>query len=495
MSDIPPGPAEESLDPSDWEDMRALAHRIVDEAIDYTAGIRERPVWQEMPDRVREGYTEALPQGPRPLFEVYDRLARDLLPYPMGNIHPRFWMWYMGTSNFTGALGDFLAAVLGSNLGGGNHAAALMDRQVVGWMKQIVGFPATAGGTLVSGGSVANLLGLAVARAAMAQGDVRQAGVGAERLRFYASDQVHACHQTALETLGLGSGALCRVVSDAVCRMDLDALRGAIRADRAAGMTPACVVATAGTVNSGAIDDLPAIAAICREEGLWMHVDGCIGALAAIAPENAHRVVGLDQADSIALDPHKWLHAPFEVGCCLVRDEARHLATFSLGSEYLQGMKRGIASGGWLKDYGIQTSRGFRALKVWMSLQEHGVEKFGRLIDQNMRQARHLAALVEASPVLEMVAPVGLNIVCFRFDAGGLGEAQLREVNTEIMLRLQETGQAAISDTTVKGVHCLRAAIANHRTRMADMDFLVQAVEREGARIMRERPAVSVASG
>ncbi|MCB0109629.1 MAG: hypothetical protein KDE53_27090, partial [Caldilineaceae bacterium] len=341
---------------------------------------------------------------------------RDLMPYPMGNIHPRFWMWYMGSSNFTGAMGDFLAAIIGSNLGGGNHAAAMIDNQVVDWCKEMVGFPASASGTLVSGGSMANMIGLTVARNVMAGIDVREEGVAAmdKSLRFYSSDQVHGCHQKAVEVLGLGWQALVKVPSNAHFEMDIAALRAAIQADRAAGLQPACVIANAGTVNTGAIDDLVALAALCDEENLWFHVDGCIGALIAIAPENRHRVAGLELADSVALDPHKWLHAPFEVGCALVRDARAHLQTFTLTPEYLERAQRGVAAADWLYDYGMQTSRGFRALKVWLSLQEHGIQKFGRLIDQNIAQGQYLTKLINAAPQLELMTPTNINIVCFR---------------------------------------------------------------------------------
>ncbi|MEZ4864238.1 MAG: aspartate aminotransferase family protein [Caldilineaceae bacterium] len=476
---------EETLDPPDWTATRALAHRMVDDAVEYLQTVRERPVWQAMPTAVQVGFTTPLPEEPTALEEVYQRFVENGLPYPMGNIHPRFWMWYMGSSNFTGAMGDFLAAIIGSNLGGGNHAAAMIDNQVVDWCKEMVGFPASASGTLVSGGSMANMIGLTVARNVMADIDVREAGVAAidKPLRFYSSDQVHGCHQKAVEVLGLGRQALRKVPSNAHFEMDIDALRAAIHADRAAGWQPACVIANAGTVNTGAIDDLEAIAELCDQENLWFHVDGCIGALIAIAPENRHRVAGLELADSMALDPHKWLHAPFEVGCALVRDARAHLQTFTLTPEYLEKAQRGVAAADWLYDYGMQTSRGFRALKVWLSLQEHGVQKFGRLIDQNIAQAHYLTELIEATPGLELMTPTNINIVCFRYNPGHLDEAALKRLNLEIMQQMQETGVAAVSDTTLRGRHCLRAAINNHRTQRSDLDLLVAEVVRVGERI------------
>ncbi|WP_114286798.1 pyridoxal phosphate-dependent decarboxylase family protein [Candidatus Halocynthiibacter alkanivorans] len=477
---------EETLDPQDWEALRALSHRIIDEAIEYTRDVRDRPLWQAMPKEVREVLNSPLPQDPKPLDEVYDLLSKNVMAYPMGNTHPRFWMWYMGSSNFTGALGDFLAAVQGSNLGGGNHAASLVDQQVVDWCKQMLGFPETASGTLVSGGSMANIIGLTVARNQMADADVRTEGVGAldRPLRFYGSDQLHSCHQIAVESLGLGSKSLRKIRSHPDCTIDIESLKFAITEDRAAGFNPACVIATAGTVNTGAIDDLQAIKALCQRENMWFHVDGCIGALIAIAPGNKSRVSGIELADSIALDPHKWLHAPFEVGCALIRDRDAHYGAFTLTPEFLEMTERGIASAHWLHDFGLQTSRGFRALKVWMALQEHGVQKFGRLIDQNIAQAHYLSELICKTAGLELTMETSINIVCYRFDPGQTSEEDLKRINTEIMLQMQETGVAAISDTTVHGRHCLRAAINNHRTVATDLAFLVSETLRLGNAIV-----------
>ena len=484
--------AEETLDPHDWNEMFALSHRIVDDAVEFLRHVRDRPVWRDMPADVRSFFTAALPRVPEPLADVYRDVSENLMPYPMGNIHPRFWSWYMGSSNYTGAIGDFLAAIQGSNLGGGNHAAALMDQQVIGWCKEMVGFPASASGTLVSGGSMANIIGLTVARNVKADVDVRERGVRAieKPLRFYGSDQIHSCHRKAIETLGLGNQALRRIPCDSGFRIDLSALRAAIAEDRAEGSQPACVIGTAGTVNTGAIDDLRGLARLAREEDLWLHVDGCIGALIAIAPENAFRVEGIEEADSLSLDPHKWLHVPFEAGCVLIRDAAAHRSAFVVTPEYLEPSARGLASGDWLNDYGLQTSRGFKALKIWMSLKEHGIEKFGRLIDQNIAQAHYLSDIIEAAPLLELVAAANINIVCYRYRPAGMNRAALKAVNTEIMLRLQEEGVAAVSDTTIHCEHCLRAAINNHRTKSDDLELLVRETIRIGNDIVGENLAL-----
>ncbi len=478
---------EETLDPDDWTGVQDLSHQIIDDAVGYLRDIRDRPVWQDMPETVKAFFETPLPQAPAPLADIYRDVAENVMSYPMGNIHPRFWSWYMGSSNFTGALAEFLAAIQGSNLGGGNHAAAYMDQQVVNWCKEMLGFPETASGTLVSGGSMANIIGLAVARNLKAGIDVRELGVAAmeKPLRFYGSDQLHSCHRKAVEALGLGNLALRRIPTDQELRIDLDALRTAIAEDRAAGFRPACVIGTAGTVNTGAIDDLQALAELAAQEDLWFHVDGCIGALITIAPENSYRVAGIELADSVALDPHKWLHTPFEAGCALIRDAAAHRATFAVTPEYLEMTPRGLASAHWLHDFGLQTTRGFRALKIWMALKEHGVEKFGRLIDQNIAQGHYLTALVEAEPLLELVAPTNINIVCYRYRPDGIDGDSLKALNTEIMLRLQEEGTAAISDTTVHGQHCLRVAINNHRTRHEDLDLLIRETIRLGGEIVK----------
>lgn len=481
---------ERTLDPADWEGIRALAHRMVDDGIARLQGLRHGPVWLPMSQDMRVAFSGPVPLGPEPLEDVYADVMARVLPHAMGNIHPRFWAWYMGAGNLTGALADFLAAIDGSNLGGGDTGAHLVDQQVTDWLRQMMGFPVEASGTLVSGGSMANIIGLMAARNAMAGVDLHHDGLAdmTRPLRFYASDQVHNCHMKAMNLLGLGSKALCRIPSDAGFRMDVPELRAAIAADRAYGLTPACVIATAGTTNTGSIDDLSALADLCRAEGLWLHVDGCIGALLRVASDNRHLVDGIERADSLALDLHKGLHAPFDVGCALLRDRKTHRQTFAETAEYLQTKTRGLAAAEFLHDYTLETSRGFRALKIWMMLRHHGVDAFGRIMDQTVEQARYLTNLIMAQPDLTLMAPTATTVVCFRHDPGGLNEEDLKAHNTEIMLRLQESGVAVISDTTLRGKHALRVAICNHRTQTEDLDLLVQEVMRIGRSLAALEP-------
>lgn len=483
-----PHVAQDSLDPVDWDAAAALAHRMVDFGIAHLAGVRDRPVWQPMPEDVRAAFDAPLPEGPQPLEDVFDGMRRTLFPWSMGNIHPRFWAWYMGAGNLTGALAEFLAAIDGSNLGGSDTAASLVDAQVTRWIVQMTGFPETASAALVSGGSMANLIGLTAARNAMAGIDLHHDGLAdmARPLRFYASDQVHSCHMKAMNLLGLGGRALSRVKTDAAFRLDPDALRAAIRADRDYGARPACVIATAGTTNTGAVDPLAGLADLCRDEGLWLHIDGCIGALIALAPRHRHLVAGMERADSLALDLHKWLQAPFDVGCVVIRDRALHRRTFAEKAEYLTVATRGIAAAEFLHDYTPETTRGFRALKVWTMLKHHGTAAFGAIVARNIDQARHLADRIEATPSLDLMAPVATSIVCFRHDPGGMDEAALRAHNTEIMLRIQESGVAVLTDTTIRGRHALRVAICNHRTRIEDLDLLVDEVLRLGRDVAAE---------
>jgi len=481
----------ETLDPKNWEEMRTLAHRMVDDAMTYLEKVSERPVWQPVPEDILENFDQPLPSQPASPAAVYEEFLQNIFPYPMGNIHPRFWAFYMGSGTIFGALAEFLAAVMNSNLGGGHHAAPLVEEQVINWMKEMLGLPREASGLLVSGASMANFVGLAVARNSKAGFDVRGSGLQetVQRMTVYASVEVHSSNQKAVELLGLGNKNLRKISVNDDYTINLTALKSAIAEDQSAGLKPICVIGNAGTINTGAIDDLQGLAEICKQENLWFHVDGAIGAVAVTAKPVKEKLAGIKRADSIALDLHKWMHMPFEAGCVLVRNEEAHRQTFSLTPEYLEHETRGLPGARlWFSDYGLELSRQFRALKVWMSIKEHGVERFGRMIERNIEQARYFAILVDKNPDMELVAPVGLDIVCFRFNPGGMDDEALNRLNKEILMQLHEQAIAVPSYTTLNGKYCLRIAIANHRSRREDFDLLAAAVVRIG----RELVPVSV---
>ena len=477
---------EHTLDPPDWDAMRALGHRMVDEMMDYLATVRDRPAWKPVPPSARNALRRPLPLQPEGAERAYEDFVEHVLPYPLGNIHPRFWGWVIGTGTPLGALADMLAAVMNPNVGGGDHVAPYVEAQVLDWCKEMLGYPATASGILVSGGSMANLVGLAVARQARAGSDVRRRGVGAAggRLTLYGSAEMHSSIQKAVELMGLGSEALRLVPVDAAFEIDIAALEEMIARDRADGCRPFCVIGNAGTVNTGAIDDLDALATIAAREQLWFHVDGAFGALAALDPELRTMLSGMERADSLAFDLHKWMYVPFEAGCTLVRDAEMHRDTFSLTPGYLRHAPRGAAGGElWFNDYGIQLSRSFRALKVWMSIKEHGIERYAALIRQNVEQARYLAELVRAADDLELLAPVPLNIVCLRYIGGVTDEAERDALNRELLMRLHEQGIAVPSSGVINGRSGFRVANTNHRSRREDFELLVREVRRLGAEI------------
>jgi LSD1 subclass zinc finger protein len=361
-----------------------------------------------------------------------------------------------------------------------------VELQVVDWCRALLGYPPGASGLLTSGCSASNLIGLAVARNAMAGYDVRARGMqnAVQPMTVYCSEEAHSSIQKAVELLGFGTDALrLAPVSDAM-QIDVAALREMMAEDRANGCRPVCVVGGAGTTTTAAIDDLNALADLCAAERCWFHVDGACGAWTAIAPAHRHLVAGMERADSLAFDLHKWMYLQYPVGCVLVRDAEAHRRAFSLTPTYLahgEG-ERGLTGvdGPWLADYGFELSRGFHALKAWMTIREQGTLKYGRLIEQNIDQARYLERLVEAAPELELALPVSLNIVNFRYTRPGLVGAGLDALNKAIEVELQESGTAVISTVTIRGAKYLHAAMTNHRTRREDLDLLVREVIRLG---------------
>lgn len=475
--------SELTLDPADdesWEALRALGHRMLDDIFDHLRGLREKPVWQPLPDDVTASLKQPVPFVAQGAEAVYQEFLEAILPYSNGNLHPRFFGWVQGTGTPLAMLADMLAAGMNAHLAGFNQAPSLVEHQVLAWLAELMGMPAESSGILLSGGSMACIIGIAVARHVKAGFDVREVGLQSgetPRLRFYASTEVHGWAQKGVELLGIGNQSLRRIPVDGDYRINLESLRAAIREDRRAGHRPVCVIGSAGTVNTGAIDDLSALADLCAEEELWFHVDGAFGALARLSPALRSRVAGIERADSLAFDLHKWMCLPFEVACLLVRDARAHREAFALTPSYLTPSARGVIAGGLaFADRGVELTRSFKALKVWMSLKAEGVNRFAALIEQNVRQCEYLAALIAAETRLQLLAPVTLNIVCFRYLAAGLSPEQLNALNEEILLRLHETGVSVPSSTVLGGRFAIRVANVNHRSRREDFALLVASV-------------------
>lgn len=476
-----PGPSDDTLDPADWSAWRAQGHKMLDDMFDYLGGLRERPVWQPAPAEVRQRFSTALPRSPGDLAQTHERFMHDILPYAVGNAHPGFMGWVHGGGTAVGMLAETLAAGLNANLGGRNQIPVDVEHQVTLWMRELFGFPDTASGLFVTGTSMANLISVLVARTAVLGRKVRRQGVAAQpaRLTAYTSVSAHGCIAQAMDITGIGTDALRLIPVDGNFRMNVQALQAAIAADRQAGLTPFLIAGTAGTVDVGAIDPLPELADLAQRENLWFHVDGAFGALAMLAPELAPRLAGMERADSIAFDFHKWGQVPYDAGFVLVRDGQLHQETFAASAAYLQRDTRGLAGGSpWPCDFGPDLSRGFRALKTWFTLTVYGADKLGEVIARTCQVATHLAARVAAQPALELLAPVALNIVCLRYR-----HEDADRINAAIVLALQESGIAAPSTTIVDGKLAIRAAIVNHRSTLADADRLYDAVLEFGARI------------
>ena len=449
---------------------------MLDDMLDHVQGVADGPVRRPIPDAVRRALDAPLPVGPVPLETAHQDFLERMLPYGVGNAHPGFMGWVHGGGTVVGMLAEMLAGGLNANLGGRSQAPILVERQVTRWAAELFGFPETASGLFVTGSSIANFIAVLVARIASVGSSVRSDGVAAmgASLVGYTSRAAHGCIPRAFDMAGLGSNALRMIATDAAGRIDLPALEAAIRADRAAGLRPFMLAGTAGSVDIGAIDDLEGLADIAAREGLWLHIDGAFGALAMLSPELAPRLKGIERAQSIALDFHKWGQVPYDAGFVLVRDAAAHMAAFVSPADYLRREKTGLAGDSpWPCDFGPDLSRGFRALKVWFTLRVLGAEAIGASIKRTCDLAARLAARVDAEPELERLAPVELNIVCFRYRAAG---GDIDALNARIAAMLQDAGVVAPSTTVLDGRLAIRAAIVNHRTAEAHVDALVEGV-------------------
>jgi glutamate/tyrosine decarboxylase-like PLP-dependent enzyme len=474
------------------EEFRRLGHALVDEIAGFLASLPKRPVTRAAsPEELRA----LLPQGGLPeQGEPPDRLlaeaAQLLFDRSLLNGHPRFWGYITSSAAPIGALADLLAASVNPNVGGWalSPVATEIEAQTVAWIADLLGYPTSCGGLLVSGGNMANVVCLLAARKARLPGDVRAGGIaaaGGRPVRIYASTETHTWLQTAADLVGLGTDSIAWIPTDGDLRLDLDALRDRLREDEEAGALPLAVVGAAGTVSTGAVDPLAELAELARERGIWLHVDAAYGGFAVALPDASPDLRALREADSVAVDPHKWLYAPLEAGCALVRDRALLRDTFSFrppyyrfGTEDEEGLLNYF-------EYGPQNSRGFRALKVWLGLRQAGRSGYARMIADDVGLAGGLFDLARADPELEAWT-TSLSITTFRFrpaDLAGRGaaaDAYLDKLNTALLDRLQAGGEAFVSNAVVDGRFLLRACIVNFRTTRADLEALVAVVKRLG---------------
>jgi glutamate/tyrosine decarboxylase-like PLP-dependent enzyme len=474
------------LDP---DAIRSLGRKAAELVAEHRQGLNDRPVFGKVGSAAAV-FDEPLPRTGQPIDDVLAFVREHVLAFPFGNSHPRFYAFINATADPVGVVADYLAATLNSNCWGGDHAAIHVERQVLRWLAEILGLPADSEGILTSGGSMANFTALATARRAVAPA-VREDGfAGTEPIVVYASEEAHNCVDKAVDLLGIGWRQLRKIPTDERFRVRVDLLRQAIRDDRAAGRRPAIVVGNAGTVNTGAIDPLDELAGLCASEGLWFHADGAYGALASISPRLKPLFRGLERADSVAADPHKWLYVPYEAGATLVREPGRMAAAFERRAPYLvhdpDSPVRGPVS---FNERGPELSRGFKALKVFMGLKHHGVAGYAAAVEHDVDMARVLADAVLGHGDFELLAPPALSIVGFRYRPRGraLAEPELDNLNQRIVNRLVASGAFFLAPTRLKGKTAMRVAIVNFRTREEDVRALVREAAREGEALLGGR--------
>jgi aromatic-L-amino-acid/L-tryptophan decarboxylase len=458
-----------------------LGRAALDWALRYFSEQSQLPVYPTVSaSELTARLSNLLPNDPQNVAAVmadFDAVAT----FGRHNGHPRMFGYVQSSASFAGVIGDLLASAINQNVTSWRSApaATTIEHQVIEWLKMMVGFDPQGEGVLLSGGSFANFAGLAAALRASTDVDINQRGVAAlpGRPRIYTSEMTHMSMPKAASMLGIGKDAIVRIPVDRELRMDPAALRQQIESDRAAGLHSVCVVATAGDVNTGAIDPLDAIADVCAESGVWLHVDGSYGALAAPSPLVNGAMTALRRADSLSLDPHKWLYAPLDVGCVLVKNAAALRRAFSEGAGYIDVVADRDMSDFAYWDHSPELSRRFRALKIWFVLKIHGVRAIQHAIDGNIDVARHLGSLIDASDDFERLAPVPLSIVCFRYQRGD------EAFNKRLMVEVQRDGESYVSNATINGRFALRACIVSFRTQRADAERLLASIRRVAARM------------
>jgi len=457
-----------TLDPKNWKAFRKAAHAMLDASLDKLEHARDGKVWTPVTDKLAQKIKEPLPMGPMD-YNAINETLQEIMPHGPGNIHPRFFGWVNGAGAPSNILAEIAGASMNVNAGGRNHVAPHIEQQVIRWMAEIMGMPKETSGLVVTGTSMATIVALKAARD-LHQKKHEDANPDACFVG-YTSEQAHSCIGRAFDMLGICKDNLRKIKCNDNFEMDLEALQAEIEKDRAFCHIPFAIIGSAGTVNTGAIDDLDGIADICDAQDLWFHVDGAFGATAILSKQIQDRLSGLSRVDSLAFDFHKWWQVNYDAGCVLICDPLLHRQAFARRPEYLRGKERGLAGGDfWAVDYGPELSRGFRALKVWTHIKTHGIEAITEVVERNIEQAQYLESLIKASPKLEMLAPVPLNICCFRYKF----DTDIDQKNTDIVVQLQENGIAAPSSTTIKGNLAIRVNLTNHRTQKSDLDMLIK---------------------
>jgi glutamate/tyrosine decarboxylase-like PLP-dependent enzyme len=460
------------------EDLRKLGYRIVDLLVERSTHLKDLPAtgWGSR-DQLEALFREPAPEQPRDPGEVLDRLERDLFPYFMPIAHPRFFAFVPGPSNMVGALADALASGLNPFLGTwfAGSGPAEMELVTIDWLREICGFPPEAGGLFVSGGSMANLTALAAARHARFE----SRGLDAGSATVYLSDQTHSSVERALLVLGFRKDQIRKVPADGDLRLPVTEVRNRVVADRLAGRFPFCVVANAGTTNTGAVDPLHELADLCAQEKLWLHADGAYGAAAMLCERGRTALAGLERVDSLSLDPHKWLFQPIEIGCVLLRDRRRLHDAFTIHPEYLRDVHRDQEAVNFC-DYGVQLTRGFRALKLWMSLQIFGLDAFRKAVDRGFDLAEIAEAVLREADCWEVMTPAQMGIVSFRYVAPGWTDERLDEIQGRIVDGLRAEGFAIVTSTVLRGRTALRLCTINPRTTDEDIRATILHMARIG---------------
>ena len=484
---------EETLDPENWEDMRALGHKMLDDMIDHQRDIGKKDSKFPPPEAVNKIYAPLTEQGEGEK-EVYELFKQNILPYSITHASPRFWGAVAGTGSPYGMLTSMLTVGLNSLMETQPTAAGYIHKQVIDWIKEMLEYPKEAGGVLVSGGSEANYTALAVARNARAEVDMKGKGMQGvpHKMIIYVSDGGHHCLERSVELLGIGGENLRWIESDDECKIKVDSLKKAIKTDKKAGNHPFCIIGNAGAVDTGAFDDFNSLADLASKEKMWFHIDGAFGSWVKISKTHKHLADGLERADSVAVDLHKWMYMPYGIGCTLVKDKLAHYSTFVYGhdAQYLKAGHDLVAERGDLltnpHQLALPLSREFRSLKAYMLLRAHGRGKYSRLIQQNIEQAKYLADLVSKDPDMELTAPVASNVVCFRYNPGGLSEDELNALNKTIADEVNKIRFWMFSDTNVKGRWSLRAAVTNHRSKQDDFDYAYKLVKELGHKALSD---------